>query len=167
MTTQSGFADLLEENRAYAKANPHPHFDGIANAGVAMVTCMDSRIEPLRMIGLKIGDAKILRNPGGRATDATLVALVTSVALLNVNRIMLVQHTRCAMSSSTDEEMHDQISDVVGSDSTWLSLGIITDPEQTLRADVHRVRSHPLIPESTLIGGFIYDVDTSLLHQVV
>ena len=79
--------------------------------GVAMVTCMDSRIDPLRMIGLEPGDAKILRNPGGRVTDTALVALVVGVNLLGVDRILVVQHTRCAMASSTEQELKQQISE--------------------------------------------------------
>ncbi len=166
MNQYSGFEDLLTANREYAEARTSGHFDGIAQAGVAMVTCMDSRIEPLKMIGLHLGDAKILRNPGGRVTDATLVALVLSVSLLNVDRIMLVQHTRCAMASSSEDAMHDQLSAISNTDTTWLSLGTITDQEKTLRADVHRVTSHPLIPDHIKVGAFLYDVDTGLLNPV-
>lgn len=166
MTDTSGFDDLLAANRLYAEARPSGHFDGIARAGVAMVTCMDSRIEPLKMIGLNLGDAKILRNPGGRVTDATLVALVLGVSLLNVDRILLVGHTRCAMASSSEDDMHDQLSEISQTDTTWLSLGTISDQEQTLRADVHRVKSHPLIPADIKVGAFLYNVDTGLLNPV-
>lgn len=166
MTDTSGFDDLLAANRTYAESRPSGHFDGIARAGVAMVTCMDSRIEPLKMIGLHLGDAKILRNPGGRVTDATLVALVLGVSLLNVDRILLVGHTRCAMASSSEDDMHDKLSEVSKTDTTWLSLGTISDQEQTLRADVHRVTSHPLIPGHIKVGAFLYDVDTGLLNPV-
>src|SRR5690606_40417860 len=69
-------------------------FDGVARAGIAVVTCMDSRIDPLGMIGLVPGDAKILRNPGGRVTDQVLVALVLGVTLLNVDRVLVIHHTR-------------------------------------------------------------------------
>lgn len=166
MTDSSGFEDLLAANQKYAEARPPGHFDGIARAGVAMVTCMDSRIEPLKMIGLTLGDAKILRNPGGRVTDATLVALVLGVSLLNVDRILLVGHTRCAMASSSDEDLHDQLSEYSKTDTTWLSLGTIPDQEKTLRADIHRVISHPLIPAEIKVAGFLYDVDTGLLNPV-
>lgn len=167
MSQVSPFADLLEANQTYAAERTESHFDGIARAGVAIVTCMDSRIEPLKMVGLHLGDAKILRNPGGRVTDATLVALVLSVSLLNVDRIMLIQHTRCAMASSTEDEMHDKLSAISQTDTTWLSLGTISDQEKTLRADVHRVTSHPLVPASIEVGAFLYDVDTGLLKTIV
>lgn len=160
------FADLLEANRAFAADFHLGGFDGIARAGVAMVTCMDSRIDPLRMIGMKHGDAKILRNPGGRVTDAVLVALVLGVELLNVDRVLIVEHTRCAMGSSTEAQMREQLTASTGQDSTWMTLGMITDQRAALAEDVRRVTSHPLIPDSVAVGGFIYDVDTGLLESV-
>lgn len=161
----NAFDDLLAANRRYA-ADHEGGFDGIARAGVLMVTCMDSRIDPLAMIGLKEGDAKILRNPGGRVTDQALVAIVLGVSLLQVNRVLVVEHTRCAMASSTEEEVKARIGEFTGTDASWMTIGVLQDQEATVRADVHRVRSHPLVPESVTVGGFIYDVDSGLLHPV-
>ena len=161
------FDDLLKANRQYAAHFGLTGFDGIAHAGVAMVTCMDSRIDPLRMIGLEPGDAKILRNPGGRVTDAALVALVLGVTMLHVNRILVVEHTRCAMASSTEDELKEKIGRSAGTDASWMTVGAIVDQESTVRADVLRVRSHPLISDDVLVGGFLYDVDTGLLDTVV
>ena len=96
------FDDLLAANQLFASDFDLGGFDGRAHAGVAIVTCMDSRIDPLRMVGLEHGDAKIFRNPGGRVTPQALEALVLGVHLLNVQRILVVPHTRCAM--ATDEE---------------------------------------------------------------
>ncbi|KAA1399634.1 beta-class carbonic anhydrase [Aeromicrobium ginsengisoli] len=160
------FDDLLAANREYAEDFGLSGFDGIAHAGIAMVTCMDSRIDPLRMIGLAPGDAKILRNPGGRVTDAALVALVLGVTLLQVRRVLIVEHTRCAMASSTEDELKGRVGDAAGTDASWMTLGAIDDQQNTVRADVLRVRSHPLIPDDIAVGGFIYDVDTGLLNPV-
>lgn len=161
------FDDLLAANREYADDFGLSGFDGIAHAGIALVTCMDSRIDPLRMIGLDPGDAKILRNPGGRVTDAVLVALVMGVTLLQVRRILVIEHTRCAMASASEEELKARVGKSAGTDASWMSLGAIVDQENTVRADVMRVRSHPLISDDILVGGFIYDVDTGLLNPVV
>ncbi len=163
----SDFDDLLAANRTFADSFDLQGFDGVAHAGVAMVTCMDSRIDPLGMIGLKPGDAKILRNPGGRVTDAALVALVLGAHLLKVERVLVVQHTRCAMASSDEAGLHARLDESSGQDTTWMSLGPIDDQERTLRADVHRVTSHPLIPDHVKVGAFLYDVDSGLLQQVV
>lgn len=160
------FDDLIDANRSYADQFSLSGFDGIAHAGVAMVTCMDSRIEPIQMIGLSAGDAKILRNPGGRVTDQALVALVLGVNLLQVKRILVVEHTRCAMATSTEDELKARISESSGKDASWMSLGAVVDQANTVRADVMRVRSHPLIGDDILVGGFIYDVDTGLLQPV-
>jgi carbonic anhydrase len=128
---------------------------------------MDSRIDPLRMIGLEPGDAKILRNPGGRVDDHTLVALVVGVNLLGVDRILVVEHTRCAMATSTEAEMRERLTDASGEDASWMSFGVILDQEASLHDDVAKVGAHPLIGDSVEVGGFLYDVDTGLLRQVV
>jgi carbonic anhydrase len=167
VTSESAFADLLAANREFAEQFDLSGFDGIAHAGVAMVTCMDSRIDPLRMIGLKPGDAKILRNPGGRVTDAALVALVVGVNLLQVERILVIQHTRCAMASATERELKERISQASGRDASWMTLRAIEDQEAGVQEDVLKVRSHPLINDDIHVAGFIYDVDTGLLSQVV
>ncbi len=108
------FDDLLAANRLFAEDFALSGFDGVAHAGIALVTCMDSRIDPLRMLGLEPGDAKIFRNPGGRVTDAALEALVLGVHLLGVDRILVIPHTRCAMASSTLDELRTRISESPG-----------------------------------------------------
>ncbi|MEX0427744.1 beta-class carbonic anhydrase [Nocardioides sp. DS6] len=161
------FEDLLAANRDYAANFALSGFDGIAHAGVAIVTCMDSRIDPLNMLGLKAGDAKIFRNPGGRVTVAAMEALVLGVHLLNVNRILVVPHTRCAVASNSEAELKSRIAESAGQDASWLPLHVIDDQVRALAEDVQKVRSHPLIPDTTLVGGFLYDVDSGLLSQKV
>ena len=161
------FDDLLAANREFAGDFGLAGFDGVAHAGIAVVTCMDSRIDPLGMLGLKPGDAKIFRNPGGRVTEQALEALVLGVHLLNVNRILVVPHTRCAMTSSTEEELQERIGASAGQDATWHRFHVVSDQRAALEQDVRKVRSHPLIPETIRVGGFIYDVDTGLLDQVL
>ena len=163
----TGFDDLLDANRRYAEDFSLTGYDGIAHAGVAIVTCMDSRIDPLRMVGLSPGDAKILRNPGGRVTDAALVALVLGVSLLQVRRILVVPHTRCAMASASEDEIQARVGDRLGQDASWVSFGAVADQRQALRADVRRVRNHPLMPTEVDVAGFVYDVDTGLLSGPV
>ncbi|MGY2875177.1 carbonic anhydrase [Marmoricola sp. URHA0025 HA25] len=161
------FDDLLAANRDFARDFGLAGFDGVAHAGIAVVTCMDSRIDPLGMLGLKAGDAKIFRNPGGRVTEQALEALVLGVHLLNVGRILVVPHTRCAMTSSTELELQERISASAGQDATWQPFHVVTDQRAALEQDVRKVRSHPLIPAETKVGGFLYDVDTGLLDQLV
>jgi len=161
------FADLLAANEAYAADFEHGDFDGIAQAGVAIVTCMDSRIEPLALLGLEHGDAKIFRNPGGRVTPQALEALVLGVHLLRVDRILVVPHTRCAMASATEAELHERVSASAGMDAGWQPFHVVPDQLAALAEDVHKVRSHPLIADRAEVGGFLYDVDTGLLTRHV
>jgi carbonic anhydrase len=159
------FDDLLAANREFAADFDLAGFDGVAHAGVALVTCMDSRIDPLRMLGLKAGDAKILRNPGGRVTPHAMEALVLAVHLLNVDRILIVPHTRCAVASSTEQQLRERVSASAGTDATWQPIHVIADQVAALEEDVRKVRTHPLVPDTVEVGGFIYDVDTGLLDQ--
>jgi carbonic anhydrase len=159
------FDDLMDANREFSGHFGLGGFDGVAHAGVAIVTCMDSRIDPLRMVGLQAGDAKIFRNPGGRVTNAALEAMVLAVHLLGVERVLIIPHTRCAMASSTEQELREKIGASAGQDASWQQFHVVEDQLAALEEDVQKVRSHPLIPDSVRVGGFLYDVDTGLLDQ--
>ncbi len=161
------FADLLEHNQAYRDQFALAGFDGIARAGVAMITCMDSRIEPLEMIGLKTGDAKIIRTPGGRVTPDALVGCVLGVHLLGVTRILVVPHTRCAMASGEDADVVDRVRHETGQDLSDMTLGASTDQRARLVEDVDLLRTHPHVGERATVGGFLYDVDSGGLTQLL
>ena len=162
---ETGFEDLLAYNNdRYATSAP-TGFDGIAHRGVLMLTCMDSRIEPLEMIGLRVGEAKILRTAGARLTDAGLAAMVMGVHKLRVNRILLVPHTRCAAASMTEEEMRAAIEEAAGVDVGDFRFGVDPDQLGRLRDDVERLRGHPLIGPFATVGGFLYHVETGRLEQ--
>ncbi|QBF46882.1 beta-class carbonic anhydrase [Janibacter limosus] len=159
------FADLLAANQTFSESFALSGFDGIARAGVAIVTCMDSRIDPLGMLGLKPGDAKTFRNPGGRITTAALEALVLGVHLLEVERILVIPHTRCAMGSATEDEFRAKVGASAGQDASWQGFHVVHDQLDALRQDIAAVRTHPLIADRAKVGGFVYDVDTGLLDQ--
>jgi carbonic anhydrase len=161
------FDDLVAANAEYADHFDEGHFDGIAHAGVAIVTCMDSRIDPLRMLGLHHGDAKIFRNPGGRVTPQALEALVLGVHLLNVDRILVIPHTRCAMTASTQQELRERVSRSSGQDAAWQQFSVVDDQMAALDEDVAKIQAHPLIPDSVRVGGFLYDVDTGRIERKV
>ena len=161
------FDDLIAANKKFAAEFDLGGFDGVAHAGVAIVTCMDSRIDPLHMLGLKAGDAKIFRNPGGRVTEAALEALVLGAHLLGVRRILVIPHTRCAMSLNTEAELREKIGASAGQDASWQEFHVIDDQVASLREDVRKVQAHPLIPDEVVVGGFVYDVDTGLIDQIV
>ena len=149
-----GFDDLLRANKRYALSAPRG-FDGIAHEGVLILTCMDSRIEPLEMFGLRVGEAKILRTAGSRLTQAALAGMVMGVHKLHVERILVVPHTKCAAASLDEESMRAAIAQAAGvpvAEDTF--FGVDPDPIARLREDVATLRDHPLVGPFAKVGGF-------------
>lgn len=159
------FDDLLAANARYATSAPK-NFDGIAHAGVAVVTCMDSRLQPLEMLGLFLGEAKILRTPGGHVTPDAVVGCVLGVNLLEVNRILVISHSRCAMASGDDADIRARVEASSGRDAADLRPDADPDQAGRLRSDVLLLANNPLIAGRATVGGFHYDVDSGLLSQV-
>ena len=160
------FDDLLAANARYSTQAPRG-FDGIAHGGIAVVTCMDSRLQPLEMLGLFLGEAKILRTPGGRVTPDALIGCVLGAHLLHVDRILVIAHTRCAMASGTDDEIRERILAATDTDLGDLTIGATPDQEDALAADVELLRSHRALAGRVSVGGFLYDVDSGLLRQLI
>jgi carbonic anhydrase len=167
MQRMSSFADVLAANADYADSFLDAGLPGQAAKGLAVITCMDSRIDPLGMLGLAKGDAKILRNAGGRVTDDVLRTLVLAVHLLGVNRVLVVEHTECKMASSTVDAVHQGIYEASGLDTRSLDFALMDDQLQTLASDVQKVRSSPYLPGTVEVGGFLYDVRTGRLREVL
>jgi carbonic anhydrase len=159
------FDDLLEANRRYANSAPR-NFDGYAHAGIAVVTCMDSRLQPLEMIGLFLGEAKILRTPGGHVTQDAVTGCILGVNLLQVDRILVISHSRCAMASGDDAELAQRVSEASGLDTSGYTFDADPDQAGRLRADVRLLAEHPLIAGRAAVGGFHYDVDSGLIEQI-
>ncbi|MEW9529997.1 beta-class carbonic anhydrase [Microbispora sp. NPDC049125] len=160
------FDDLLAANEKYASDFSGSDLTGRALRGLAVVTCMDSRIDPLGLLGLRAGDAKILRNAGARVTDDVLRTLVLAVYLLGVDRVLVMPHTDCRMSKSTDEEVHDLIAAERGIDTRSLEFHTVPDQNAALRHDVTRIKASPFLPSTLTVGGAIYDVHTGRLAPV-
>lgn len=165
MPTDDVFADVLAANKAYAAGYQLAELEARAAKGLGVLTCMDSRIDPLAMLGLAPGDAKILRNAGARVTDDVLRTLVLASYLLGVDRVMVVAHTNCRMAGGTEEDVHAAIRAAGGPDTRSISF-LTTDHQQSaLGADVQRVRSWPYLGSVT-VGGFLYDLSTGGLRRV-
>ena len=161
-----GFDDLIETNAQYARTFNLAGIDPRAAKGLGVVTCIDSRIEPLAMLGLKPGDAKILRNAGARVTDDVIRTLIAAVHLLNVHRVAVVQHTNCAMVASSADELRRRVAESAGSSADDWDPLIVTDQPTVLAADIELLKRHPLLGDRVEVGGFVYDVGTGLLHRM-
>jgi carbonic anhydrase len=165
VTGDETFADVLAANEGYTRGFQHRGLGGRAARGLAVLTCMDSRIDPLRMLGLDPGDAKILRNAGARVTDDVLRTLVLASYLLGVDRAMVVQHTHCKMAAGSEDAVHDAVASAGGPDTRSLAFLVSSDQEASVRDDVQRLRSSPYLA-GLHVGGFMYDVETGRVTQI-
>ena len=152
------FGDLLAANQDYQRGFKYSELTGVAKKGLAIVTCIDSRINPLSVVGMRSGDAKILRNAGARVTEDVLRTLVLSTYLLGVDRILIMPHTDCRMAKSEESEIHQLIDEEFGVDTRSLEFRTVSDQQSALEIDVQRVRSYPLIRKGVSVAGAIYDV---------
>ena len=162
----SEFEDVLAGNTAYAQRFVDDGRPGQAACGLAVVTCMDSRIDPLAMLGLEKGDAKILRNAGARVTEDVLRTLVLANALLGVERVLVVAHTDCGMTRASDAQVQATVQTRTGVDARSLEFRMIEDQRLTLEQDVQRIRSWPFLPDLP-VAGCLYDVRTGALEVTV
>jgi carbonic anhydrase len=165
MTSEDPFADVMAANAQFAAEFAHGDLPAYAAKGLAVLTCMDSRIEPLGMLGLRPGDAKIIRNAGARATRDALRTLVLARYLLGVHRVMIVAHTGCRMAGSSEQDVHDAIAEAGGPDTRSISFLTAPDQLEAIRLDVQRVRSWPYLRD-IVVGGFRYDIDTGRLDRI-
>lgn len=163
----SAFDDVLAANQAYAGTFADPGLPGRAGRGLAVVTCMDSRIDPLGMLGLVPGDAKVLRTAGARVTDDVLRSLVLAHHLLGVDRVVVVAHTDCGMVRTGDAQVHEAIRARAGIDSRSVEFRTIGDQQAALALDVQRIRSSPYLADGMPVVGGVYDVRTGALGLTV
>jgi carbonic anhydrase len=164
-SVSSSIDKLLENSAAYAAQFGGPSTQVPAKA-VAIVTCMDTRIDGFRIFGLGPGDAHIVRNAGGLVTDDVLRSLVISQRLLGTREVMLVHHTKCGLHGLDNAALRAKIADDVGRPPPY-ELGAFGDLDDAVRAAITRVRSHPFLLNRDRVRGFVYDVDTGRLREVV
>ena len=185
MPAKPSYDSILEANNQYAEnfgdkgklaLPPARHF--------AILTCMDARLDPAKYAGLAEGDAHVIRNAGGRATDDAIRSLVISHKLLGTNEWFVIHHSNCGMETFSDEIMSTLLDDNLATANfdgrTWsnpkhgggsvcghfINWHTIKDQPKSVLADVKRIRTHPLVPVNIPIYGFIYDVATGRLNEV-
>ena len=161
------FADLFEGNDRYASVPHEVAPTGVARRGLGIVTCIDSRIDPLAVFGLVPGDAKILRNAGARVTPDVLRTLALAVAALGVTRIAVVQHTDCKMANASPAELAEALEQATGTSHPEFDPLAIDDQARVLEHDVAAVLASPLIADGTVVTGLLYDLLSGRLHTVV
>ena len=159
-------ADLREANDRYAATWGAKGSLGRRPARrLAVLTCMDARVDPARALGLEEGDAHVIRNAGGVATDDALRSLVISNRLLGTHTGYVIGHTQCGMISFTNEELHEHL-EGEGVDARWLDFLPFKEIEASVAASVRRLRATPLLPSGYQVEGFVLDVATGRLQAV-
>ena len=161
------FEDLQTANYEYASRFDLGGLPARAAKGLGLLTCIDTRIEPLAALGLRPGDAKILRNAGGRVTADVLRSLVLATNILGVTRIGIMHHTDCALAGRSDEQLRSMITGPHARASLYWNLLGMPDPDVALVEDVNSLRRCDALPAGLAIQGWRYDVRTGLVHDVV
>jgi carbonic anhydrase len=132
---------------------------------VAVVACMDARLDPYEVLGLGIGDAHVIRNAGGVVTDDEIRSLAISQHLLGTEEIMLINHTDCGLLKVSNEEFHQLLEDHSGERPEWHTMSF-SDLEENVRDSIQRIKDSPFIPRTDEVRGFIYQVETGRLEEV-
>jgi carbonic anhydrase len=157
--------ELLRNNAAYAESFDKGDLPLPPARGVAVVACMDARLDVHKILGLQEGDAHVIRNAGGVMTDDEIRSLAISQRLLGTREIILIHHTDCGMLTFTDEELKAQIHEEVGM-RPHFSMESFSDLEEDVRQSMRRIQANPFIPHTESVRGFIYEVETGRLREV-
>jgi carbonic anhydrase len=160
------FADVMAANEQYARHYTASELSGWAAQELAVITCMDSRIDPLNVLGMQPGDVKILRNAGARVTEDVMRTLVLATYLLGVRRVLVMPHTDCKMASGEEADVHEAIQAGFGVDTRSIEIRTVTDQRSALITDVVRIRAYPLLPSDLVVGGAILDIATGRLQPM-
>ena len=157
--------ELLHKNAAYAASFEKGDLPLPPARGVAVVACMDARLDVHKILGLEEGDAHVIRNAGGVITDDEIRSLTISQRLLGTREIILIHHTDCGMLTFSDDDLKRQIQEEVGM-KPHFSMESFSDLEEDVRQSIARIKASPFIPHKDSVRGFVYEVETGRLREV-
>ena len=157
--------DLLRNNEAYAASFDKGELPLPPARKVAVLACMDARLNPYGILGLQEGDAHVIRNAGGVVTDDEIRSLAISQRLLGTEEIILIHHTDCGMLTFTDDDFKRSIQDDVGIKPGWAAEAF-PDLDEDVRQSIGRIKASPFIPRKDSVRGFVYEVETGRLREV-
>jgi carbonic anhydrase len=157
--------ELLHNHDRYAAEFPWPELSAPPRLRVAILTCMDARIDPARVLGLEPGDAHVIRNGGGIVTEDALRSLAISQHYLGTEEILVIQHTRCGLLGLDEDEFTRRVEASTGTRPPWPAGGF-GDLEASVRDGVRRIRASGVLPHTDHIRGFVYEVETGRVREV-
>jgi carbonic anhydrase len=161
----SAIDDLLEHNRAFAASFAHGELDVRPSLRLAIVTCMDSRLDVFAALGLAHGQAHVLRNAGGVITDDVIRSLALSQRLLGTQEVALIHHTDCGLQMITDDGFRAELQETTGMTPSF-AIESFTDVDADVRQSLARVRHSPFVPHRDRVRGFVYDVHSGVLREI-
>jgi carbonic anhydrase len=157
--------ELVANNESFAASSPARHLDLRPSRRLAIVTCMDSRLDVFAALGLGVGEAHVLRNAGGVITDDVIRSLAVSQRRLGTREVMLIHHTDCGMQKLTDDGFRAELQEATGVAPAF-AIESFGDVEADVRQSILRVRRSPFLPHRDQVRGFVYHVDTHRLREV-
>jgi len=158
--------EFKKANAAYASSFSKGNLPMPPGRHVAVLTCMDARLDPARFLGLEEGDAHVIRNAGGRASEDALRSLTISEQLLGTNEVVVIHHTDCGMLTFSNEDLRNKLKQELNADAEHIDFLPFKDLEQSVRDDVATIKNSPFIPKNIEVSGFIYDVRSGRLLPV-
>jgi carbonic anhydrase len=158
--------EFQKANDAYASSFSKGDLPMPPGRHVAVLTCMDARLDPARFLGLEEGDAHVIRNAGGRASEDAIRSLTISEQLLGTNAVVVIHHTDCGMVTFSNEDLREKLKQQLNADAEHIDFLPFKDLEQSVRDDVATIKNSPFIPENIEVSGFIYDVRSGRLLPV-
>jgi carbonic anhydrase len=162
----SAVSELLAANEAYASKFNKADLPMPPARKVAVLTCMDARLDPAKSLGLQEGDAHVIRNAGGRASEDALRSLIISYKLLGTSEFLVIHHVDCGMQTFTNDQLRERLHDDLGADASKTDFLPFADLDESVRQDVRTIRRSPLIPNEIGVHGFVHDVRTGRLREV-
>jgi len=157
--------ELLDNAKSYAASFDKGDLPMPPGRKVAVVACMDARLNPYGLLGLQEGDAHVIRNAGGVVTDDEIRSLAISQRLLGTEEIVLIHHTDCGMLTFTDDQFKRQVQDDTGIKPEW-AVETFTDLDEDVRQSIARIKASPFIPSKDSVRGFVYEVESGNLREV-
>ena len=161
------FDEFVEANKQYAESFDDGDLAAPPARQVAVVTCMDARLDPWQFLGIKLGDAHVIRNAGGRISEDAIRSLVISQRLLGTNEVVVIHHTDCGMATFENEDLANKIQEDLGVDASGYDFLTFSDLEQSVRDDVETLRGSDLIPNDTTLVGAVYDVESGEVQEIL
>jgi len=158
--------EFQKANDAYASSFTKGNLPMPPGRHVAVLVCMDARLDPARFLGLEEGDAHVIRNAGGRASDDAIRSLAISQQLLGTNEVVVIHHTDCGMLTFSNEDLRKKLKQELNADAEHIDFLPFKDLEQSVRDDVATIKNSPLLLKNIEVSGFIYDVRTGRMLPV-